>query len=47
MECFMVFVKQIFFFLEKDRDGIDLYKSRLGLQLDVLIKGSSLVMLIQ
>lgn len=37
MECFMVFV----------RDGIDLYKSRLGLQLDVLIKGISLVMLIQ
>lgn len=46
MERFMALVKQIFFSLEKDRDGIDSHKSRLGLQPDAPTKGISPVMLI-
>lgn len=38
--------KADFFFLEKDRDGIDSHKSRLGLQPDAPTKGISPVMLI-
>lgn len=38
--------KADFFSLEKDRDGIDSHKSRLGLQPDAPTKGSSPVMLI-
>lgn len=41
MERFMALVK-----LEKDRDGIDSHKSRLGLQPDAPTKGISPVMLI-
>lgn len=42
----MALVKQIFFSIEKDRDGIDSHKSRLGLQPDAPTKGISPVMLI-